>query len=108
MSYESSDPSMAEQAPIHQAIAGHLIEFLPTDWLAAELRLKWPSDEDDPIEHDVVNPDSGDGWSVSEALLADVQLLEKHRRKYALNWRSAVYMVRKDASGNWQVNADFV
>ena len=108
MPFDSSDPSMSEQAPIHQAIAGYLIECLPSDWEAVELRLKWPRDPEGEIERDMLNPDSGDGWSVSDAVLEEIEKLEKHRRKYALHWKSATYLLRKDAAGNWQVKANFV
>jgi hypothetical protein len=101
-----NDPKVAEQMPINQAIVGHLIEFIPNSWQAAELHLKFGASQSG-VSHRVINPDTGEGWTVSDDLMIATLQLDGHRRKFGLGWRSAVYGVRLNESGEWEVSASF-
>jgi len=106
MDIDWNDPKIADQIRIDQAMARAMIDFIPESWEAAEWRLTWlPKPR--TISHLVVNPDTGAGWTVSQEMVDLAILLDEHRRKYDLQWRSAIYSVRLDEEGNWQANANF-
>jgi hypothetical protein len=106
MDFSWDDPAVAEQIPINQAIAEGLIAFIPDAWDSAEVRLGF-SGAEGGVTLRVVNPDTGEGWTASHDLTMAAIGLDEHRRKYGLGWRSAVYGVRADESGEWQVTATF-
>lgn len=106
MALDTNDPLVAEQVPINQAIAQQLVGFVPGSWQAAELRLAFGLDGG-RVGQQVVNPDTGEGWTVSHELTMAVLDLEAHRQKFNLPWKSAVYAVRKSQAGHWQVSAKF-
>ena len=101
-----SDPKIAEQIPINQAIAEGLIDFIPETWKSAELQLEFDA-AGGGVGQRVVCPDTGAGWTVSHELMEAALHLDEHRRKFGLPWRSAVYGVRLGETGQWQVSASF-
>jgi hypothetical protein len=106
MEFDWNNPVVAEQVPINQAIVEGLIDFIPESWRAAELRLGFNAPEGG-VAQQVVNPDTGEGWTVSHELMMAVLQLDGHRRKFALGWKSAVYGVRLTDADEWKVSVSF-
>lgn len=102
------EPAFSEQVPLNQAVVQCLTELLPPSWRAIELRLEFGRDAEHPqVSHQVTNPDTGEGGTVSDELAAATLALDAHRRKFELKWLSAIFIARPIEPQDWQVSATF-
>ena len=110
MPFDPNDPKIAEQIPINQAIGAALVQSMPEGWSAIELQIVWPQDaggNSGPIEHRVVNPDSGESVTPSSDVTQAALQLDAHRVRHDMPWRSASYHIARNDAGQWQANAKF-
>jgi hypothetical protein len=110
MPIDPNDPKIAEQVPINQAIGVALVQSMPEGWSAVELQIDWPADAHGnagPMEHRVVNPDSGESVTPPGDVTQAALQLDGHRVKHDMPWRSACYRIARNEAGQWQANAKF-
>ncbi len=103
---EEHPPVVLAQIPINEAIVEALLDFIPESWNAARLSLSIPPAGSGVSMH-VVNPETAEGWTVSDAMVAAILRLDEHRRQWKLEWQSATYEVRRTETGGWKVDARF-
>lgn len=105
MDFDWNDPVVAEQMPINGAIVEALIGAIPEQWHAAQLQLAWPPEGG--VSQRVVNPETNQGWTVTQELADAALALDGHRSKHGLWWQAARFTVRLNESGDWECRANF-
>ncbi len=105
MAIDPNHPMFADQVPINQAIARGLVAFLPESWRTAELRLHVRAEGG--VGQQVVNPDTGEGWTVSHEVMMAVLDLDEHRKKHALPWTTGVFHLQRKEANEWKISATF-
>jgi hypothetical protein len=107
MTIDFNDPSLADQVPIHQAIARALIDSVPDAWDAADLQLDWPPDPPGMTDR-LFCPDTAEECDVAYEVRLETQKLDDHRDKYGMGWRQATFRIRRDAAGKWGLKVEML